>query len=172
MSDHPDDAPAAPARGEILPPIAQSLPDVNAARALVGRLVRGGDVSPELLTLVDGPLADAVAKAAEYAGKSIAPGTIATYKGDWSDFLDRLSTATDPSLQPGRQVGEAGQINRGCLGHGVQIDGRRQASGHGALQLLGNRPGHDQVHQAEAPRSVDVWALTDIVGLIDVRPVR
>ena len=52
-----------------------------------GRAARTrGDISPELLTLVDGPSAEAVSKAADYAGKSIAPGTVATYKGDWSEF--------------------------------------------------------------------------------------
>jgi integrase len=90
---------AEPARGEILPPAAQ--PDVSAAKALVGRLIRGGDVSPELLTLVDGPLADAVSKAADYAGKSIAPGTIATYKGDWSDFSRwARGQGVDPTILP------------------------------------------------------------------------
>jgi hypothetical protein len=53
---------------------------LNTSAARVGRLLRGGDISPELLTLVDGPLADAVSKAADYAGKSIAPGTVATYR--------------------------------------------------------------------------------------------
>ena len=66
MADRPDVASSAdPARGEILPPVVRSRPDTNAARALVGRLVRGGDISPALLTLVDGPLADAVSKAAD-----------------------------------------------------------------------------------------------------------
>jgi hypothetical protein len=85
-SDFPPAAAAAPTQGEILPPAVQSRPDTNAARALVGRLVRGGDISPALLTLVDGPLADAASKAADYAGKSIAPGTVATYKADLADF--------------------------------------------------------------------------------------
>ena len=87
MGDFPPAAiPADSVHGEILPPAARSRPDTNAARALVGRLVRGGDISPELLILVDGPLADAVSKAADYAGKSIAPGTVATYKADLADF--------------------------------------------------------------------------------------
>ena len=70
-------------------------------RALVGRLVRGGDISPELLTLVDGPLADAVVEAADYAGKSIAPGTVATYKADWSDFSQwARRNGVDPTVLP------------------------------------------------------------------------
>jgi hypothetical protein len=71
-------APADLVPGEILPPAAPSRPDANATRALVGRLVRGGEISAELLTLVDGKLAEAVSKAADYAGKAIAPGTVAT----------------------------------------------------------------------------------------------
>ena len=47
---------------EILPPPAGLAPTTNAARALVGRLVHRGDVSPELLTLVDGPLAEALSR--------------------------------------------------------------------------------------------------------------
>jgi hypothetical protein len=76
VGDQTDTAASAePARGEILPPVAPSRPDANAARALVGRLVRGGDISPELLTLVDGPLADAVAVAADYADDAITATT-------------------------------------------------------------------------------------------------
>ena len=56
------------------------------ARALVSRLVRCGAVPPDLLALVEGPLADAVAKAADYAAQAISPGTVATYKADWADF--------------------------------------------------------------------------------------
>ena len=67
---------------EILPPPAPGRPDAGAARALVGRLVRSGAVPESLLVLVEGPLADAVATAADYASKAIAPGTVATYKAD------------------------------------------------------------------------------------------
>ena len=100
MGDHPDDAaPAGPARGEILPPAAR--PDAKAARALIGRLVRGGDIAPELLALVDGKLADAVSKAADYAGKAIAPGTVATYRGDWSGFSRwARQQGVDPTILP------------------------------------------------------------------------
>src|SRR5689334_3641245 len=116
MGEHSGDI--APADGEILPPPARARPDPDApsagfpsaradgtlassAKALVGRLVRGGDVSPALLTLVDGPLADAVSKAADYAGKSIAPGTVATYKADWSDFAQSArQQGVDPTALP------------------------------------------------------------------------
>jgi hypothetical protein len=90
-----------PVSGEILPPAAPSRPDATATRVLVGRLVRGGDIAPALLTLVDGPLAEAVSKAADYAGKVIAPGTVATYKGDWSDFSQwARQHGVDPTLLP------------------------------------------------------------------------
>jgi hypothetical protein len=88
-----------PTQDEILPPAAR--PDASAAKALVGRLVRGGDLPPALLTLIDGPLADAVSKAADYAGKSIAPGTVETYKGDWSDFAQwARQQGVDPTILP------------------------------------------------------------------------
>ena len=48
--------------------------------------MRHKHVSRTWATLVDGPFADAVSTAADYAGKSIAPETVATYKGDWADF--------------------------------------------------------------------------------------
>lgn len=72
MADAPD----------ILSPVIPARPDAQTARALIARLVRGGVVSPDLLALLEGPLAQAVATAAEYAAKAIAPGTVATYKGD------------------------------------------------------------------------------------------
>jgi hypothetical protein len=102
MADRSSTAiPADPVHGEILPPAARSRPDADTARALVGRLVRGGDIAPALLTLVDGPLAEAVSKAADYAGKSIAPGTVATYKGDWSDFSGwARQNGADPTVLP------------------------------------------------------------------------
>ena len=83
---------------EIMPPLAPAQRDATRdatasdgasgadARALVSRLVRCGAVPPDLLALVEGPSADAVAKAADYAAQAISPGTIATYKADWADF--------------------------------------------------------------------------------------
>ncbi len=85
-SREPTSASSDPVQREILPPTAQSRPNAAAARVLVGRLVRGGDISADLLQLVDGPLAEAVSKAADYAGTAIAPGTVETYKADWADF--------------------------------------------------------------------------------------
>ena len=86
-----------PARSCLRPPS----PGPTALKALVGRLVRGGDVSADLLTLVDGPLADAVSKAADYAGKAIAPGTVETYKADWADFARwARQNGVDPAILP------------------------------------------------------------------------
>ncbi len=48
--------------------------------------MRSGAALESLLALASGPLADAVATTADYAGKAIAPGTVATYKADWADF--------------------------------------------------------------------------------------
>jgi hypothetical protein len=54
----PDTAiPVDPVYGGILPPEVLSRLTASATRALVGRLVRGGDISPDLLKLVDGLLA-------------------------------------------------------------------------------------------------------------------
>ena len=120
MGDAPDVAlPVDPAYGEILPPEVLSRLNASAARTLIGRLVRGGDISPELLTLVDGPLADAVSRAADYAGKSIAPGTVATYKGDWSDFARwARANGVDPTVLPIHPVVVAAWL-LDALGHGV-----------------------------------------------------
>ena len=97
----PTSASSDPVQGEVLPPTTPSRPDATAARALVGRLVRGGDVSPDLLQLVDGPLAEAVSKAADYAGKAIAPGTVETYKADWADFARwARHNGVDPAILP------------------------------------------------------------------------
>ena len=42
-----------------------------------------------------------MSKAADYAGKSIAPGTVATYKGDWSDFTRwARRNGVDPTVLP------------------------------------------------------------------------
>ncbi|HTU54929.1 MAG TPA: hypothetical protein VMF62_13255 [Acetobacteraceae bacterium] len=86
---------------EILPPAAPTLPDPSAARVLVGRLVRSGAAPESLLVLIAGPLADAVATAAYYAGKAIAPGTIATYKADWTDVSQWVRRhEVDPAALP------------------------------------------------------------------------
>jgi hypothetical protein len=51
---------------EILPPVTPPALPAGAARRLVSRLVRSGTVPEDLLALVDGKLAEAVATAADY----------------------------------------------------------------------------------------------------------
>jgi integrase len=86
---------------EILPPVAPDPSRAEAARSVVRRLVRGGAVPDDLLALVEGPLADAVATAAEYAAKSISPRTVATYQADWSDFtVWARRHGLDPAVLP------------------------------------------------------------------------
>ena len=191
MADRPDAASAAdPARGEILPPVVRSRPDTNAARALVGRLVRGGDISPALLTLVDGPLADAVSKAADYAGKSIAPGTVATYKGDWADFCQwARRNGVDPTTLPVHPVVVAAwlatlapAIGRSALRRRVaaiawhhRSTGHSWQAGHAAIRqtLTGiGREHHRPVRPSAALTSTEVKRLIavcpgDLAGLRD-----
>jgi integrase len=190
VADRPDDAPAVPARGEILPPVAQSQPDVDATRALVGRLVRGGEISPELLTLVEGPLAVAVSKAADYAGKSIAPGTVATYKGDWSDFSRwARGQGVNPTILPVHPVVVAAwlatlapSLGRSALRRRIAAIawhhrnlGHPWQAGHAAIRhtLIGISREHSKpVRPAAALVSADVKRLvavcpTDLAGLRD-----
>ena len=190
MDDAPDTAvPVDPAYGEILPQVL-SRRTASAARALVRRLVRGGDISPDLLTLVDGPLADAVSKAADYAGKSIAPGTVTTYKGDWSDFSQwARQNGVDPTLLPIHPVVVAAWLAMLAPAMGASALRRRVAaiawhhrslghawqSGHAAIRqtLSGiGREHHRPVRPAAALISTDVKRLiavcpNDLAGLRD-----
>jgi integrase len=191
MGDLPDPAvPADPVHGEVLPPPARPWPGASAARALVGRLVRGGDISPALLTLVDGPLADAVSKAADYAGKSIAPGTVATYKGDWADFCQwARQNGVDPTALPVHPVVVAAwlatlapAIGRSALRRRVAAiawhhrrTGHSWQAGHAAIRqtLTGiGREHHRPVRPAAALISTDVKQLIavcprDLAGMRD-----
>jgi integrase len=174
----------------ILPPTVRLRPDANAARALVGRLVHGGDVSPELLTLVDGPLADALSKAADYVGKSIAPGTVATYRGDWSDFAQwARGNGVDPTVLPIHPVVVAAWLAMMAPAMGASALRRRVAAiawhhrslghtwqaGHAAIRqtLSGiGREHHRPVRPAAALISTDVKRLiavcpNDLAGLRD-----
>ena len=191
MADHAGAAaPPDPVPGEIFLPVARSRTDANAARALVGRLVRGGDIAPALLTLVDGPLADAVSKAADYAGKAIAPGTVATYKGDWSDFSQWMRRhGVDPTALPVHPVVVAAwlatlgpSLGRSALRRRVAAIawhhrslGHAWQAGHAAIRqtLTGiGREHHRPVRPAAALISADVKQLIavcpgDLAGLRD-----
>ena len=151
----------------------------------------GAISSPEVvLTLVDGPLADAVSKAADYAGKSIAPGTVATYKGDWSDFSQLArQQGVDPTVLPVHPVVVAAWLAVLAPAMGGSALRRRVAaiawhhrslghtwqSGHAAIRqtLSGiGREHHRPVRPAAALISTDVKRLiavcpNDLAGLRD-----
>jgi len=191
MTDRRDaGAPSDPVPGEILPPAIPSRPETASARSLIGRLVRGGDISPNLLTLVDGPLADAVSKAADYAGKAIAPKTVETYRGDWADFARwARQNGVDPTILPVHPVVVAAwlatlapTIGRSALRRRVaaiawhhRSCGHVWEAGHAAIRqtLTGIGREHPKpVRPAAALISADVKQLiavcpTDLAGLRD-----
>jgi len=179
-----------PVPGEIFPPAAPLRPDAGAARALVGRLVRGGVVSADLLRLIEGPLATAVATAANYAARAIAPGTIATYRGDWADFSGwARQHAVDPTVLPVHPVVVAAWLatlaptmGRSALRRRIaaiawhhRSRGQVFPTGHAAIRdtLSGIRRDHPRpVRPAAALTSVEVRRLIavcpgDLAGLRD-----
>jgi len=184
--------PPDPVPGEIFPPapVAPFQPNAGAGRALVGRLVRGGVVSAELLRLTEGPLAAAVATAADYAAKAIAPGTITTYKGDWADFSGwARQYGVDPTVLPVHPVVVAAWLatlaptmGRSALRRRVaaiawhhRSRGQVFPSGHAAIRdtLAGIRRDHPRpVRPVAALTSVEVRRLIaicpgDLAGLRD-----
>jgi len=94
---------------EILPPEAAGAvpaqPTEDSARftaiAIATRLARSHPVPDALLALLDGPLGDAVAAAAQYAGDSLAPATRRAYERDWEVFADWCRRqGADPNALP------------------------------------------------------------------------
>ena len=175
---------------EILPPAAPSRLDAGAARALVSRLVRSGAAPESLLVLIEGPLADAVATAAEYAGKAIAPGTVATYRADWADFSEWAQQhGVDPAALPVHPVVVAAWLATLAPAMGHSALRRRVAaiawhhrslghpwqSGHAAIRqtLAGIARAHPRpVRPAAALTSTEVKRLIavcprDLAGLRD-----
>ena len=175
---------------EILPPAVPSRPDIGAARTLVGRLVRSGAAPESLLVLIAGPLADAVATAADYAGKAIAPGTVATYKADWADFSQWVRRhGVDPAALPVHPVVVAAWLATLAPAMGRSALRRRVAaiawhhrslghawqSGHAAIRqtLAGIARAHPRpVRPAAALTSTEVKRLIavcprDLAGLRD-----
>jgi integrase len=61
-------------------------PGTENVLAVVRRLARTQHLPPELIAVMDGPLAAAVAVAAGYASDAITAATRAAYLGDWSEF--------------------------------------------------------------------------------------
>jgi hypothetical protein len=67
----------------------------------VRRLARTQQLPAELIAVLDGPLADAVAVAADYAGDAITATTRAAYLGDWAEFAAWCRTQqVDPTALP------------------------------------------------------------------------
>jgi len=85
---------------DILPP-ADAATAENNALAIVRRLARSQHLPAELIAVLDGPLADAVAVAADYAGDAITEATRAAYLGDWAEFAAWCRTQqVDPTALP------------------------------------------------------------------------
>jgi hypothetical protein len=113
QSHHPRNATAAPAE------------DARAdnALAIVRRLVRTRQLPVDLAAVLDGPLADAVATAADYAGDAITAATRAAYLGDWAEFaawcraqqVDPTVLLIHPVLVAAYLAGLAGTIGRSAL---------------------------------------------------------
>ncbi len=126
---------------------------------------------------MDGPLADAVATAADYAAQSIAPGTIETYKADWSDFAAwARGQGADPAVLPVHPVIVAAwlailapSLGRSALRRRVAAVawhhrslGQSWPSGHAAIRqtLAGIARSHPRpVRPAAALTSVEVKQL-------------
>jgi integrase len=93
------------------------------ALAVVRRLARTRDLPQELVAVMNGPLADAVAVAAEYASDAITEATRAAYLGDWTEFAAWCRTQRiDPTILPIHPVlvaaylaGLAGTVGRSAL---------------------------------------------------------
>jgi len=89
--------PAAPT--QTLPSAGEDAPRDPAASAR--RLARAQPVPEALLAALDGPLGDAVATAASYAGDAISAKTRAKYAGDWAEFAEWCRQQTiDPAALP------------------------------------------------------------------------
>ena len=164
--------------GEILSP-ASSQPNVTTAKALVGRLVRGGEVSPDLLQLIDGPLADAVSKAADYAAKAIAPGTVESCKADWADFARwARQNGVDPGILPTHPVVVAAWLATLAPTLGGSALRRRVAAFAWHHRSLGHtwQAGHAAIRQTltgigrSHPRPAAALISADVKRLIAVCP--
>ena len=136
MDDRPDEVnpPASPPPviGELLPsaqadaaaPVAP-----NQALALVKRLARSNPPSADLQALLDGPLRDAVAAAADYAGDAISDATRNAYLRDWAEFAAWCrGSGADPDALPVNPVLVAAWLATLAGTHGGSALGRRVAA--------------------------------------------
>jgi integrase len=96
-----EDETLSPAADRLTPAASPSQADTQKTLAVVRRLARTQPLPQELLAVIDGPLAGAIATAAEYAKDAISEATRAAYIGDWTDFAAWCRTqAIDPAILP------------------------------------------------------------------------
>jgi integrase len=109
MADDPDSLPPPDGAPPAVPIAARQAavdPTRSAAAsdenmAVVRRLARTQHLPADLLAVLEGPLADAVAVAADYAGDAISEATRAAYLGDWAEFTAWCrSQNVDPTVLP------------------------------------------------------------------------
>lgn len=101
----------------------------GAALALVKRLARTHPPSADLQALLEGPLRDAVAAAAGYAGDAICDATRNAYLRDWAEFSTWCRTnGADPNELPVNPVLVAAWLATLAGTHGRSALGRRVAA--------------------------------------------
>ena len=107
---------------EIIPPGGfDAMPaSSDAATALVRRVARSHPPSAELQALIDGPLRDAVAAAADYAGDAIAEPTRKAYLRDWAEFSGWCRAERRRSRRPADQPGARRRLARHARRHAWQ----------------------------------------------------
>ena len=173
---------------QVLPPPAPSVQSDTAAA--VRRLARAQVFPEALLAALDGPLEDAIATAAEYAGSALSEATKRAYARDWFHFAAWCrEQAVDPGVLPVHPVlvaaylaSLAGTLGRSALNGrlaAIAHEHRRRGllwnAGHPAiretLQGVGRKHGKP-VRPAAALTSVEVKQLleacrTDLAGLRD-----
>ncbi|MDA8251355.1 MAG: site-specific integrase [Rhodospirillales bacterium] len=136
MDDRPDEVnpPASlpPAIGELLPSAqadAAAPVTPNQALALVKRLARAHPPSAALQALLEGPLCEAVAAAADYAGDAISDATRSACLRDWAEFSTWCrGNGADPSDLPVNPVLVAAWLATLAATHGSSALGRRVAA--------------------------------------------
>jgi integrase len=192
----PSQVPTEPATTEGVPQHAADAAPIDAATraetatqnalAVVRRLARSQQLPPELLGVLEGPLANAIADAAAYASDAISEATRAAYRGDWSEFAAWCRTQrVDPTVLPIHPVlvaaylaGLAKTIGRSALRRRVAAivyhhrrRGFAWSSQHPAIRetLIGIARTHGKpVRPAAALTSVEIRQL--IAGCADDLP--
>src|SRR5215469_17295958 len=75
-----------------------AVPGHPAATTAATKLLRGEALPPDMLTLIAGPVARAVAEAADFAAGSLADATMEAYTADWRHFVGWCHDGGVPSL--------------------------------------------------------------------------